>query len=285
MAPAANLPKIIDQVAAATHATRNNWTPTPDGANTGGEALRKGMAFTAFLSGKRYYEICFSDTQHYVLRYRDGASGEWVSDPHLGTIGRDAVFVQAKAFILSSWWSGATDAAKDDTFRFSADPSTDIVEVPVLFYDKNGKGAAAYTGDCVNALVNGASIIVPKPYGPAINGKDVSGPTPTRRSPSAGLLTVRITSASWMHVGTTTRAGAFTVPRTSSAGCPRCRGGNNKELGRCQVIQDVSWLGVWRGPWSWPRFIALPSLRMPTPPSQTQSGNGGSKNRLGRSRV
>jgi hypothetical protein len=159
-------------VAAATGATRNDWCVTRDSANTGTIGLTKGKAFTGFLSSERFFEIRFTSATTYEMYYRDNPQAVWIKDSHTGNIGQDEVFGDARAFILAGWWTGGT-AAAGDRFRFYADPYTDIVEVPVLFYNYGGGKAAAFTSDCVNALVDGSKIFVPETYGPNVNGTDI----------------------------------------------------------------------------------------------------------------
>jgi hypothetical protein len=179
MAPA-NLPSVVDDVVMATQSTRNTWWDvTPGAGNTGQETLAKGKAFTAFLTWKRYFEIHFISATQFTMWYSDtGLPGSFVSDKTngqdtVGVVDQDEVFTSAKAFILKSWWTGGT-AAVGDTFRFSADPSTDIVEIPVLFqgvYDLQGlyHGATAFSSDSVNSLVDGSIVFTPETYGPVVN--------------------------------------------------------------------------------------------------------------------
>ena len=165
---AGNLPSIVNVVADATQSTRNTWLVTPgENPNTGNAVLIKAKAFTAFLSGYRSFEIRFISATDYEVWYHDDPQSPWIKDnSHVGQIGRDDVFAEAKAFILGSWWGGA-QAAVGDAFRFCADPNVDIVEVPVLFWDVGG--ATAFTSDCVNALVDGIQIFTPETYGPVVN--------------------------------------------------------------------------------------------------------------------
>ena len=94
-------------------------------------------------------------------------------DPQLGTKGSHCVFEEAKAFIFSVWWDAGSWAA-DDKFRFSANPETEIVEIPVLFWDQ-GRGAEAWTTNCVNALVDGNTIFVPETFGPEVDREGGTG--------------------------------------------------------------------------------------------------------------
>ncbi len=175
---AGNLPSVITTVESATRSTYNTWQVTADPGNAGSESLVKGKAFVAFLSGKRYFQIRFNNSTEYNVYYTNDPelpAYEWAMDPHTGVIGQDEVFADAKAYILGYWWhTSGLGAAMGDTFSFSADPATDIVEVPVLFqagYDRYGQyaGAIAFTSDSVNALVDGNWIFTPETYGPVVN--------------------------------------------------------------------------------------------------------------------
>jgi hypothetical protein len=171
------LPSIVSTVASDAHATVNLWTVTAQGTNNG-EVLTKAMAFTAYLSGPRYYMIQFTDSQYYYLYYRDSQQANWTLDTvdGEGSIDADKVFPSAEAFILKTWWGGSAAAAKGDTFTFSADPNDAVVGIPVLFYDPESAltpPSSAFTCNCVNTLVDGSTIIVPQPFGPQVNGADV----------------------------------------------------------------------------------------------------------------
>ncbi len=188
-----NLPSIIDTVAAATNSTMNTWAVTPSDGNTGNiGVLTKAMAYTAFLSGTRLYQVRFipdpdnpqgtGATTEYELWYSDDSGTTWKASllpngqPQVGEVGDDAVFQDAKAFILKEWWNtsgGLPDAG--DVIQFSANPNTDIVQIPVLFKNVLGVSgiptgeATAFTSDNVNALVNGPFIVTAATYGPVVD--------------------------------------------------------------------------------------------------------------------
>lgn len=108
----------------------------------------------------------FVSATTYELYYRDDPAAPWVKDSQTGNK-YNSVFQEAKAFILANWWTRGIGVA-GDKYRFSADPHTEIVEIPVLFKKRPG-GADAFTSNSINALVDGWTIFTPQTYGPAVD--------------------------------------------------------------------------------------------------------------------
>lgn len=169
-----NLPSIVNAVATATGSDRNTWVvERVQGAQQGTLTLNKAKAFTAFLTTTRYYEVRIVDDIDYKYRlyYSDvpnPTDDDWILDPQIGVGGQDCVFSEAKAFILDNWWTRGTKVA-GDKYRFSANPGTKIVEIPVLFAAFTGGRAWAMTSNCVNVLVDGSTVFVPETFGPVVD--------------------------------------------------------------------------------------------------------------------
>jgi hypothetical protein len=99
-----------------------------------------------------------------------------MTDPHVGRIDEDSVFVgsatdePAYAFVLSHFWNDSGGApVANDVFRFDADPSADLVEVPVLFWQEpttmNPTGIGfklnSFTTNHINSVIGHDKVITP----------------------------------------------------------------------------------------------------------------------------
>jgi hypothetical protein len=72
---------------------------------------------------------------------------------------------------MANWWSGIP--TNGDTFSYNANPSSGIVETPVLFCadqgnQKNPNLATEFTTNFVNSLVNGGTVYTGIAYGPSV---------------------------------------------------------------------------------------------------------------------
>lgn len=108
------------------------------------------------------------------LRHNDLSVPDPFSGPGTGSITQDAIFApvngagsNAYCYILKEWWQGTFQAG--DTFTFTANPNSPVVQMPVLFRPFGGLTAVAYTPDFVNSFVNGSTVITGRAFGPIVN--------------------------------------------------------------------------------------------------------------------
>jgi hypothetical protein len=168
----ANLPSVWSIVENAMGILPPESTPVAAANNQGNGQLTTGGAFTAFFpdSRVRTYAITFTDNAgDYELEYQE-AGGSWIYGGQ-GNAATDCVFPDARAFILAAWWNGMPK--QGDTFAYLADPTSKLVEMPVLFApDPNPQAnnrAGEYTPDFVNSLIaNGNTVITGDAFGPDV---------------------------------------------------------------------------------------------------------------------
>ena len=168
-----NLPSVWNTVENAMGIAPPESTPTAGAANPDNAALAKGGCFMAFLQNvvRRTYTITFTDNNgDYTLSYQDAGGGVVVSADQ-GNSSQDAVFRDARAYILSNWWTA--QPKQGDTFQYTADPTSKVIEMPVLFYadpiPARKNLADEYTPDFVNSLiVNASTVITGKAFGPSV---------------------------------------------------------------------------------------------------------------------
>jgi len=140
--------------------------------NPGGK-LKTAGAFIGFFpnDNTRYYKVVFKpDGISYDLSYKEEGEENWTPESDAwGFTGSDiyqnfhidkntdCIFKDANCFILKHYWSPGTFDV-NETFEFEADPTCSTIEMPVLFHNKTGGGATAYTMDHVNCQVDGATV-------------------------------------------------------------------------------------------------------------------------------
>ena len=177
----ANLPAIRSTVEGIVGSSGPETTPVADPTNTGTAVLTKGGALVGFFPDdkRRFFEIEFTSTTDYELRWREEGSATWNLDPSMGRTDADSVFYgdpsagvdAANAFIHRHFWTGSP--AVGDKFTFEADPTAKTIEMPVLFkpeIDRNSNiSAGAYTTDHANSLVSETTVVTGDTYGPEVD--------------------------------------------------------------------------------------------------------------------
>ena len=139
----------------------------------GGSTLtlaRSGVMTSLLGKAVRVFAVQFTSATEYRLRYRDGTSAwsKWFA----GKTTRDEVFADAKAFILTNYWSGTAKAG--DAFMFKTQPGATLLKMPVLFSatpvasDPSNPPMTPYSEDHVNSLVDGGTVITGRAYGPVV---------------------------------------------------------------------------------------------------------------------
>ncbi len=139
-----------------------------------------GGAFVGFFPDKnpRTYTITFIDGEgDSDLEWRE-AGGQDVYGGS-GNTEHNEIFApvngtgsKAYAYILSQWWENGAKAVMGDTFTYTADPNSRVVEMPVLFYpsaNPKAPGALEITSNFVNSLINGNTVITGVAWGPNVN--------------------------------------------------------------------------------------------------------------------
>lgn len=143
-------------------------------AGGGSAVLARGGVFGSLLgSTAREFTVKFTSSTNYQIRFRDG-SGAY-SPWYAGSKTRDEVFPAAKAFILKNYWSGA--AVAGDAFTFKTRPGATLLKMPVLFASPGllldtttpvNPRLLAFSEDHINALVDGATVITGRAFGPKV---------------------------------------------------------------------------------------------------------------------
>ena len=163
-------------LATSLHLTPSALNVLPN-ANAGAETLLRGGAFSAFFpnSNNRHFRITFITPTTYKFEYQEYGSSTWNLDPTTGTIGQDAIFRDAKAYILANYWGGGATAVVGDIFQYDGIASPTLVDVPVMFrpdFKAQAAGqaiaAVAFTNNFVNAFVDGTTVIAAKSFGPSV---------------------------------------------------------------------------------------------------------------------
>lgn len=170
---AANLSAVRSAVEGVMGTSGPESTPLAGVGNTGGAAFIKSGALVGFFPNarKRSYEITFISANTYELRYKEEGDANWAPTVETGNVGNDEVFWDARAFIFEHWWNTTAGGANvGDVFTFEADPNAKTIEMPVLFLDLDKPNEArAYTVNHVNSVVNTASVITGKAFGPEVD--------------------------------------------------------------------------------------------------------------------
>jgi hypothetical protein len=167
-----NLPKVRSDCGLPA----NEPESTPFGVKTGKAILRKGGAFIGFFPGnppaKRHFMIQFTSNMEYELSYYE-AGTSWKLDRGGARRDRDEVFTKGLCFILKNWWDISKGLPSiGDTFFFYANPSSKVIEMPVLFWKENiipTYRALNYTNNHVNCIVNGSKVLTAKSFGPTVD--------------------------------------------------------------------------------------------------------------------
>jgi hypothetical protein len=149
-------------------------TPVADASNRGMAVLSRAGGLVGFMppesirAGRvRTFAIAFQDTQRYTLAYRDDGSDRWLADGD-GAIDEDVVSTSRTAFVFANGWQGGAPQA-GDRFTFTVDPTIPWVHIPVLYRDGGEGEGIALTGNHVNALVDGETIITARAHGPLVD--------------------------------------------------------------------------------------------------------------------
>ena len=150
------------------------------GATTRGDvSLSRGGAFAQMLGDvERTFEVRFTGSDAYRLRYRD-AGGAW-SEWYAGSRSADAVFPEARAFILKNYWSGT--AQKGDSFTYKTVPGATLLRVPQLFASGGLLSDPAdpprdpiltpFSVNHINSLVDGTTVVTGNAFGPEVAWQD-----------------------------------------------------------------------------------------------------------------
>jgi hypothetical protein len=159
-----------------------SW-PTKSSTNKGTIALGRGGAFTQLLgSVERTFEIRFTTSDAYELRFRDGAAsagGAWSKWYTGGKKSADSVFPEARAFILRDYWRGSAQAG--DSFTYKTNPNATLIKVPQLFaspgllFDTTtptNPTLIPFSVNHINSLVDGPTIVTGKAFGPKVAWRD-----------------------------------------------------------------------------------------------------------------
>ncbi len=110
------------------------------------------------------WRLRFTGPDDFTLQRRAGGGG-WAADG-AGKKSEDFVSDSKVVYILQDWWSGT--ARKGHQFLFRTRPSSDNIELPVLFRDAGG--ALAHTNNIVNSVVDGTTVFVAQTHGPEVLG-------------------------------------------------------------------------------------------------------------------
>jgi protein-arginine deiminase len=169
---------VREKVRAALGLKDDVTSPAKGAANKGTVSLSRGGAFVHLLGNvERAFELRFTGSDAYQLRYRD-AGGAW-SKWYAGRKSADAVFPEAKAFVLKNYWSGS--ARKGDTFTFKTVPDATLLRMPQLFAspflladpsNPTDPFLAPFTVNHINALVDGTTVVTGKAFGPKVAWRD-----------------------------------------------------------------------------------------------------------------
>ncbi len=142
--------------------------PVAAAANRGTARLTRAGGLVGLMpdSRVRSFRLTFEEGQRFRLEYRQEGAEEWVADG-AGSIAQDTVSASHTAFVLHEWWQGGSPAA-GDSYSFRVDPTVPWVAIPV-FYRPGEEGAMPLTGNPVNALVDGATIVTAQAHGPLVD--------------------------------------------------------------------------------------------------------------------
>ena len=174
------LPTVRDKVRDALGLTEELTWPVKAATNKGDAKLTRGGAFTQLLGNvERTFEVRFLDADAYQLRFRDAGStwSKWYG----GKKSADTVFIEARAFLLKNYWTGAAQAG--DTFTFKTVPNATLVRMPQLFatggllLDPTTPPPeplilVPFTVNHINSLADRGLVVTGKAFGPKIAWKD-----------------------------------------------------------------------------------------------------------------
>ncbi len=177
-----NLPSVINILKRKLGLKEEVSKPIAGASNSNQGTLERVGAFTQFLGNvAREFRVRFLDAERYAVQFR---SGERWSVPVIGSRLKDEVFMDAKVFLFKHYWSGSFK--RGDQFTFTADPSSNLVKMPVMFASAFVLSQASslpsgplrlspFSTNHVNSLVSGTTVISGKAYGPRVNF-DGTGP-------------------------------------------------------------------------------------------------------------
>jgi hypothetical protein len=153
-------------------------SPLKGASNQGDITLSRGGAFVQMLDDvQRTFQVRFTSANNYQLRFKD-RGGEW-SQWFAGRKSADAVFIEARAFILKEYWTGTAQAG--DSFTFTTVPDATLIRMPQLF---SSPGLLADPSDPVdpilvpfsvnhiNSLVDGPTVVTGRAFGPKVAWRD-----------------------------------------------------------------------------------------------------------------
>ena len=117
----------------------------------------------------------------YGIYHKGPGDVNWVPDG-AGHRAQDSLSASQALFILSDWWDTQLATKQGDIITFTTQPSDDMIEMPGLFYllkelvyeGEEGEeddvwidlGAAYYTNDVVNCILDDTTMIVAHVWGP-----------------------------------------------------------------------------------------------------------------------
>ncbi len=190
--------------------------------NTTTASLSQAGVFTQLLGKKRrYFEMVFTDSKKYELRYRD-AGGSW-SDVATGDRTKDGIFNEAKAYLYPKYFSGTFKSG--DTFTFRTNPDATFIRLPTTFVNNmtlqdfgsepipDGfeeeamrNPAIAFTMNNINSLSAGNTVVTARSYGPMVDidgsgAKDIFDIYVGRAFKSGGYDKIQLVDARMYHNG------------------------------------------------------------------------------------
>jgi hypothetical protein len=189
---------VRDKVRSALGLKDEVTRPAKGATNKGTVTLGRGGAFAQMLgAAKRTFEMRFTSSDAYELRYRDG-TGAW-SNWSAGRKSADTVFVEARAFILKEYWNGS--AQKGDSFTFETVPGATLVRMPQLFAsggllsdpsNPENPILTPFSVNHINSLVDGPTVVTGKAFGPSVAWRD-----PTKRDLLEDYVVAAFTGAGY----------------------------------------------------------------------------------------
>ena len=118
------------------------------------------------------WQVVYSQNGNFAASCRiKGTASSWTPDG-VGNRNEDFVSNSKRCYILKAWW-GISNIASGQGYTFNTRPSSNMIEMPVLFHNLLNKGAIAYTNNVINSLVDGDTLFVANVHGPIVNGTNL----------------------------------------------------------------------------------------------------------------
>lgn len=114
------------------------------------------------------WKLSFTSASDYTFWRRRPGETIWVADG-MGNKLNDSFSSSHAVYILSNWWDATVTTAGQEYF-FTTEPSPNMIEMPVLFFNFIGSGALAFTNNVVNSVVSSDKMVVADVAGPVVGG-------------------------------------------------------------------------------------------------------------------